>query len=234
MNEEHLAKVNSNSKSKEKIQLSKWREQACFWRQNSNYHRKWREQACFSMFSRWRQISNSNRMRNICRNGARSEADLAQCGALALPPPFLFFVAVGANFFQRPLVWGNTEESFFQNIRSGDSPSYAVGDALWQLERTPSRSDFLKFAQAKWTRTYLDNASARAALFTCVQSRKAKFYASDSYNSPCACSQAFRHRSQLGWSCYLLLEQSWLWVTTYLHPVYAKPWKRLASGICSD
>ena len=41
----------------------------------------------------------SNRMRNICRNGARSEADLAQCGALALPPPFLFFVAVGANFF---------------------------------------------------------------------------------------------------------------------------------------
>ena len=35
-------------------------------------------------------ISNSNRMRNICRNGARSEADLAQCGALALPPPFLF------------------------------------------------------------------------------------------------------------------------------------------------
>ena len=42
------------------------------------------------MFSRWRQISNSNRIRNICRNGARSEADLAQCGALALPPPFLF------------------------------------------------------------------------------------------------------------------------------------------------
>ena len=94
MNEEHLAKINSNSKkmskSKEKIQLSKWREQACFWRQNSNYHRKWRDQACFSMFSRLRQISNSNRMRNICKNGARSEADLAQCGALALPPPFLF------------------------------------------------------------------------------------------------------------------------------------------------
>ena len=90
MNEEHLAKVNSNSKSKEKIQLSKWREQACFWRQNSSYRRKWREQTCFSMFSRWRQISNSDRMRNICRNGARSEADLAQCVALALPPPFLF------------------------------------------------------------------------------------------------------------------------------------------------
>ena len=81
-----------------------WREQACFWRQNSNYHRKWREQACFSMFSRWRQISNSNRMRNICRNGARSEADLAQCGALALPPPppLSFFVAVGAFFFSTP------------------------------------------------------------------------------------------------------------------------------------
>ena len=106
MNEEHLAKINSNSKkkskSKEKIQLSKWREQACFWRQNSNYHRKWREQACFSTFSRLRQISNSNRMRNICRNGARSEADLAQCGALALPPPFLFLWLL-QFYFQRPL-----------------------------------------------------------------------------------------------------------------------------------
>ena len=103
MNEEYLAKVNSNSKSKEKIQLSKWREQACFWRQNSSYHRKWREQTCFSMFSRWRQISNSNRMRNICRNGARSEADLAQCGTLALPPPFLFLWLLVQFFFQRPL-----------------------------------------------------------------------------------------------------------------------------------
>ena len=64
---------------------------------------------------------------------------------------------------------------FFQNIRLGDSLSYVVGDALWQLERTPSRSDFLKFAQAEWTRTYQDNASARAALFIRVQSRKAKF-----------------------------------------------------------
>ena len=66
----------------------------------------WREQACFSMFSRWRQISNSNRMRNICRNGARSEADLAQCGALALPPPFLFLWLLYwcKFFFQRPLL----------------------------------------------------------------------------------------------------------------------------------
>ena len=103
MSEQHLAKVNSNSKSKEKIQLSKWREQACFWRQNSNYHSKWREQACFSMFSRWRQISNSNRMRNICRNGARSEADLAECGALALPPPFLFLWLLVHFFFNAPL-----------------------------------------------------------------------------------------------------------------------------------
>ena len=89
------------SKSKEKIQLSKWREQACFWCQNSNYlyHRKWREQA---FFSRWRQISNSNRMRNICRNGARSEADLAQCGALALPPPFLFLWLLVQIFFNAP------------------------------------------------------------------------------------------------------------------------------------
>ena len=97
------AKVNSNSKSKEKIQLSKWREQACFWPQNSSNHRKWREQTCFSMFSRWRQISNSNRMRNICRNGAQSEADLAQCGALALPPPFLFLWLLVQIFFNAPL-----------------------------------------------------------------------------------------------------------------------------------
>ena len=62
-------------------------------------HRKWREQACFSTFSSWRQISNSNRMRNICRNGARSEADLAQCGALALPPPFLFLWLLVQFFF---------------------------------------------------------------------------------------------------------------------------------------
>ena len=69
------------------------------------------------------------------------------------------------------MVWETTEESFFQNIRSGDKPSYAVGDALWQLERTPSKSDFLKFAQvewSQWTRTYRDNASPRAALFTRV------------------------------------------------------------------
>ena len=43
-------------------------------------------------------------MRNICRNGARSEADLAQCGALALPPPFLFLWLLVQIFFQRPLV----------------------------------------------------------------------------------------------------------------------------------
>ena len=134
MNEEHLAKVNSNSKSKEKIQLSKWREQACFWRQNSSCHRKWREQTCFSMFSRWRQISNSNRMRNICRNGARSEADLAQCGALALPPPFLFFVAVGAIFFHRPL--GQTT---FENADGFDELFDSMGHlrGKWR-PRTPS------------------------------------------------------------------------------------------------
>ena len=73
---------------------------------NSNYHRKWRELACFSTFSMvstWRRIGNSNRMRNICRNGARSEADLAQCGALALPPPFLFLWLLVQIFFNAPL-----------------------------------------------------------------------------------------------------------------------------------
>ena len=56
------------------------------------------------MFSGWRQISNSNRMRNICRNGARSEADLAQLRHDASSPPPFFFVAVGTSFFQRPLL----------------------------------------------------------------------------------------------------------------------------------
>ena len=46
---------------------------------------------------------NFNRMRNICRNGDRSEADLAQCGALALPPPFLFLWLLVRIFFNAPL-----------------------------------------------------------------------------------------------------------------------------------
>ena len=110
MNEAHLAKVNSNSKSMENIRLSKWREKACFWRQNSNYtlyHRKWREQECFRS---WRQISNSNRMRNICRNGARSEADLAQLrrGACSPPPPPFLFLWLLVQVFKRPLPKLNT------------------------------------------------------------------------------------------------------------------------------
>ena len=100
MNEEHLAKVNSKLKSKEKIHLSKWREQACFWRQNSNYHRKWRKQACFIC---WCQISNSNRMRNIRRNGARSEADLAQLRRGA-SFPFLFFLWLLVQFSSTTLL----------------------------------------------------------------------------------------------------------------------------------
>ena len=80
-----------NTKSKEKIQLSKWHEQTCFWRPNSNYHRKWRGQACLN--SCMALISNSNRMRNICRNGARFEADIAQQG-----PTLLLLV----QFFSTP------------------------------------------------------------------------------------------------------------------------------------
>ena len=53
-----------------------------------------------SMFSRWRQISNSNRMRNICRNGARSEADRPRTvRGIGASSPLSFFVAVGAIFF---------------------------------------------------------------------------------------------------------------------------------------
>ena len=60
---------------------------------------------------------------------------------------------------------------FFKTSDPGSSDSlyYAVGDALWQLEITRSRSYFLKFAQAEWTWTYRDNVrtrATRAALFT--------------------------------------------------------------------
>ena len=79
------------------------------------------------------------------------------------------------------LVWrckllglGNYGRVLFSKHPIRRQSSSAVGDALWQLESTLSRSDFLKFAQAEWTRTYRDNASARAALFTRVKSRKAK------------------------------------------------------------
>ena len=57
-------------------------------------------------------------------------------------------------------LWKLVRRVLFQNIRSGDSPYYAVGDALWQSERTRSRSYFLKFAQAEWTRIYRDIASS--------------------------------------------------------------------------
>ena len=135
-------------KVKEKIQLSKWREQACFWRQNSNYHRKSREQACFSMFSRWRQISNSNRMRNICRNGARSEADLAQCGALALPPPFFFCGCWCKFFFQRPLGLDTTSVKF-QKKKSVEQPPASLSETNEFLEivsRTTGEIMYLPWA----------------------------------------------------------------------------------------
>ena len=35
------------------------------------------------------------------------------------------------------------KESFFQNIRTGDSPYFAVVEALWQVEKSRSRSEFL-------------------------------------------------------------------------------------------
>ena len=66
--------------------------------------RHWCEQACFSS---WRQISDSKRMRNICKNGSQyaREADLAQLRRGALnSSPFLFFVTVGAIFFNAPFL----------------------------------------------------------------------------------------------------------------------------------
>ena len=81
MNEEHLAKVNLTQKSKEKIQPSKWREQACF--------------------TSWRRSATPT----ACAISAEMALGLRQTShgsGVVLPPPFLFFVAVGANFFQRP------------------------------------------------------------------------------------------------------------------------------------
>ena len=87
-------------KSKENcIQLSKWREQTWFWRQNSNYHRKWRELACFAS---WRRSATPT----ACATSAEMALGLRQtshsAGHWRFLPPF-FFVAVGAIFFQRPL-----------------------------------------------------------------------------------------------------------------------------------
>ena len=77
-------------------------------RQNSN-HRKWREQACFSS---WRQISNSNRMRIICRNAARSEADLAQLRRGASSLLSFFFVCGCWCNFSTPPVWRTNKQKF--------------------------------------------------------------------------------------------------------------------------
>ena len=50
-----------------------------------------------------------------------SEADLAQCGALALPPPFFFFVAVGANFFQHPLCKARSSHPVTVTLRAREA-----------------------------------------------------------------------------------------------------------------
>ena len=93
-----LAKVNSNSKSREKIQLSKWREQTCFWRQNSNYHSKCREQACFSS---WRRSATPT----ACATSAEMALGLRQtshsAGHWRFLPPF-FFCGCWCNFFSTP------------------------------------------------------------------------------------------------------------------------------------
>ena len=42
-------------------------------------------------------------MRRSATDGVTAEADLAQCGALALPPPFLFLWLLVQFFFTAPL-----------------------------------------------------------------------------------------------------------------------------------
>ena len=43
-------------------------------------------------------------MRRSAIDGVTAEADLAQCGALALPPPFLFLWLLVQFFFTAPFV----------------------------------------------------------------------------------------------------------------------------------
>ena len=70
-----------------------------------------RQQPTFCLLARnllldlliWRQNVKSSRMRRSATDGVTAEADLAQCGALALPPPFLFLWLLVQFFFHRPL-----------------------------------------------------------------------------------------------------------------------------------
>ena len=99
MNKEHLAKVNSNSKSKEKIQLSKWHEKASFWHQSSNYHRKWREQQHASVTGVKSATPTS------CVTSAEMALGLRQTShssGAALPSPPFFFCGCWCNFFSTP------------------------------------------------------------------------------------------------------------------------------------
>ena len=96
----------------------------------SNYDRKWCEPACFSS---WRQISNSHRMRNICRNGARSEADLAQLRRGASSPPFLWLLV--QIFFNAPLknaLLGSSSTRLFRPVSI--RPPSSSRHATWYLQ----------------------------------------------------------------------------------------------------
>ena len=51
----------------------------------------------------WRQNVKSSRMRRSATDGVTTEADLAQCDASRLPPPFLFLWLLVQLFFTAPL-----------------------------------------------------------------------------------------------------------------------------------
>ena len=100
MNEEHPAKVNSNSKSKEF---------SC--PNGANRRASGAKTATTTANGANRRASVAGAKSatpTACVTSAEMALGLRQTshssGAAALPPPFLFFfVAVGANFFQRPL-----------------------------------------------------------------------------------------------------------------------------------
>ena len=97
-----LAKVSSSSKEKKKSQLSNLR---------ANTRASGAKTATTTAqmvrtgvpLSSWRQTSNSNRMRNICRNVTRSGGRPRTAQARRFLSPF-FFCGCWCNFFPRPFL----------------------------------------------------------------------------------------------------------------------------------
>ena len=125
--------------------------------------------------------------------------------------------------------------AYFQNIRSGDSPYYAVGDALWRLERTRSRSDFLKLLKPNGHGLTRIMPAPEQPCSPVSSHGRLRF-------GPVIVTTA-RAQSSLSSPFSVLVGMKLIFtpwtvlvgVTTYVHPVYIlKSRKCLASDICSD